>query len=91
MAQKRRTNDSCCRKVIMKELLTYILKGITGVDIAVEEKEENDMTIFTVFAPKEVIGRIIGKNGKSIHAIKTVLKIRAMKEDRKIDIVVQEE
>lgn len=75
----------------MKELLSHILKGITGTDIAVEEKEEDDMTIFTVFAPKDIIGRIIGKNGKSIHAIKTVLKIRAMKENKKIDIVVQEE
>ena len=75
----------------MKDLLSYILKGITGVDVAVEEKEEDDMTIFTVFAPKDSIGRIIGKNGKSIHAIKTVLKIKAMKEDKKIDIVVQEE
>ena len=68
----------------MKDLLSYILKGITGSDIAVEEKEEDDMTIFTVFAPVEHIGKIIGKGG-------TILKITAMKENKKIDIVVQEE
>ena len=75
----------------MKDLLSYILKGITGSDIAVEEKEEDDMTIYTVFAPVEHIGKIIGKGGKSNHAIKTILKITAMKENKKIDIVVQEE
>lgn len=74
----------------MKDLLAYILKGITGVEIPVEEKMEDDMIIFTIFAPKDQIGRIIGKGGKSIHSIKNVIKIRAMKEDKKIDILVQE-
>lgn len=74
----------------MKDLLSYILKGMTGTDVPVEEKDEEGMTIFTIFAPKDSIGRIIGKGGKSIHSIKNVLKIRAMKEDKKIDILVQE-
>jgi predicted RNA-binding protein YlqC (UPF0109 family) len=61
----------------IKNLLEYILKGIIkeNEDIVVEEKDENNMTLLEISAPTEKIGQIIGKQGKIIKAIRTIISI----------------
>lgn len=61
----------------IKNLLEYILKGIIkeNEDIVVEEKVENNFTILEISAPTEKIGQIIGKQGKIIKAIRTIIGI----------------
>lgn len=74
----------------MKDALEHILKNIVEGEFTVTEVDENGFTIFKISAPQDQIGRIIGKQGKTINAIKQVLKIQAIKEDRRIDIEVAE-
>jgi uncharacterized protein len=61
----------------IKNLLEYILKGIIkeNEDIVVEEKIENNFTTLEISAPTEKIGQIIGKQGKIIKAIRTIIGI----------------
>jgi hypothetical protein len=61
----------------IKNLLEYILKGIIkeNEDVIVEEKVENNFTILEISAPTEKIGQIIGKQGKIIKAIRTIIGI----------------
>lgn len=74
----------------MKELLEYMLKNILEKDFSVTEEDENGFIVYKVTASQDEIGKIIGKGGKTINALKNILKIRAIKEDKKIDIQVAE-
>jgi uncharacterized protein len=61
----------------IKETLEYILQSITQKEdnITVEEHLENDLNIFEITAPKEIIGKIIGKEGKIIKSIRSILNL----------------
>lgn len=61
----------------IKNLLEYILKGIIkeSDDVLVEEKIENNITLLEISAPSEKIGQVIGKEGKIIKAIRTIIGI----------------
>jgi len=72
----------------MKELLNHIVTSIVDAPekIMVDEKEVDGMVEFTVHAPQEEIGKIIGKEGKVIRAIRNVVRILAIKQHKKIHI-----
>ena len=73
----------------MKELLEYILTTILeDKNVTVEEIDEDGVTVLKIYAPQDQIGRIIGKGGKTINSLKNILKIKAIKEDKKIDVQV---
>lgn len=75
----------------MKVLLEYILKRtIDNENITVTESEVEGSTILTINAPQEEIGRIIGKGGKVINAMKQLVKIQAIKENKRVEINVEE-
>ncbi len=74
----------------MKDLLSHIVTSITGAKIDVAEDASDGVINFTLSVPKEQIGIVIGRGGNTINAIKNVLKIRAIKEDVRIDIQVTE-
>ena len=75
----------------MKDLLTYILEQtVPEANATVESEEDNGFLRLTVSVPQEYMGKIIGKGGKNISAIKNVLKIRAIKEGKKVEVDVVE-
>ncbi len=75
----------------MKDLLTFIIENILPeTDVKIEETEDDGYVKLTVHAPQEYIGRIIGKNGKTINSIKNIVKIKAIKENKRVDIEVLE-
>ena len=61
----------------IKETLDYILKAIISESdqISTEEHQEGEMTIFEISAPTELVGRVIGKEGKIIKSIRTILNL----------------
>jgi len=75
----------------MKKLATYLVHGITGnSDIKIDENKDGDRTELIVKAPKEFIGLIIGKGGRTIKAIRNVLRIKATLEKKGVFINVEE-
>ena len=77
----------------MKDVLLDIIKAVVENQEAIEIKEETqeDGTInFVVTVAKEDMGRIIGKNGKVIRAIRTVMKIPAIKNNTRIFVTLAE-
>lgn len=75
----------------MIDLLTYIAKSITGKDeIEITEEEVNGQKIYTIKTPKEVMGILIGKQGRTIHAIRLLARARAIKEQTSIRIELEE-
>jgi hypothetical protein len=76
----------------MRELLEYILTQTFSnpeITVSESESEEGDI-ILTIHAPQEEIGKIIGKGGKVINAMKQLVKIQAIKENKRVEINVEE-
>jgi len=74
----------------MQELLTYMLDSIIEGEYTVTEEDQDGFIVYKITAPQDQIGRVIGKNGKTINALKNILKIRAVKENKKVDIQIAE-
>jgi len=73
----------------MRDLLEYILKNILdSSDFVVEEKEENGSKNFTITLPKELMGLVIGKGGKTVRAIRNLLRVRATLEKKAVFLEV---
>ncbi len=75
----------------MKDLLTFILKEITKKDdFEIKEEVNGDFIRFTVLAPKEIMGIIIGREGRTIKSIRNLLKVRATLEKKAVSVSVEE-
>lgn len=75
----------------MLKLLEYLVKKITGNnEVKITENEQEGTSVYTVSAPKEVMGLLIGKEGKTIRAIRSLARARAIIEQQKVFIAVQE-
>lgn len=74
----------------MKELLQYILAEITSNPdaIVIEEKQENDETVYEVSVDEEDKGVVIGKGGMNIKAIRNIVSIVARRENKRVYIKV---
>jgi predicted RNA-binding protein YlqC (UPF0109 family) len=74
----------------MKNLLEFLLIHLVDYpdQVGVEHREEGDTDIYVLTVAPEDMGRVIGKNGKIINAIRTHARVRAVKENRHISIVL---
>ncbi len=61
----------------IKETLEYIVKAILPETetVTINETTENNTHILEIDAPTEVVGKIIGKEGKIIKAIRSILSL----------------
>ncbi len=75
----------------MKEFLEYALKLIVDnpEEINIEENVLDETSVnFIIHAKSEDIGKIIGKEGKIIQALRNLLKILAVKENKQVHLEV---
>jgi hypothetical protein len=76
----------------MKDTLHFIVSAIVDNPdaVVVDEHEEEDILNFTITVAPEDMGKVIGKEGKVIRSIRNIMKIKAMKFDRRIKISLAE-
>lgn len=76
----------------MKDALEYILSSIVEKKdkISIAQDSEDDMINFRISVDKDDMGRVIGKNGKIIRAIRNVMKIPAIKQNKRINVLLEE-
>jgi len=76
----------------MKEILEYILKSIVDKEEGVEVLEDENQGIInlTVKVDPSEMGKVIGKEGKVIRAIRNVMKIPAIKQNIRIVVTLEE-
>lgn len=76
----------------MKDILEFIVSSIVENKdkVSITEEMEDDIQTLKITVDKEDMGRIIGKNGKIIRAIRNVMKIPAIKQNKRINILLEE-
>jgi predicted RNA-binding protein YlqC (UPF0109 family) len=59
----------------MKELITYIAQSLVDRpdDVEVSEVEGNQTTVLELKVAKEDLGKVIGKQGRTAQAMRTIL------------------
>lgn len=65
----------------MKELITYIAKALVDKpeDVSVNEVEGEKTTILELKVAPENLGKVIGKQGRTARAMRTILSATATK------------
>jgi predicted RNA-binding protein YlqC (UPF0109 family) len=76
----------------MRELLEYLAQGLVDhpEEVSVEQFEEDDGTIVLELCVADGdYGQVIGRGGRTAHALRTVVKAAAVGEKRRVlvDIV----
>ncbi|WP_124727619.1 KH domain-containing protein [Staphylospora marina] len=70
----------------MKDLVEYIVRSLVEDPerVSVRERVQGDTVIFEVTVAPGDKGKVIGKNGRFIKAIRTVVGAAAWKENRQV-------
>ncbi|MCI8421472.1 MAG: KH domain-containing protein [Clostridia bacterium] len=76
----------------MEELVRFIVNELVDNKEAFEVKSqvEDGITVINIYAEKEEIGKIIGKQGRIAKAIRTIVKAGSGKDSRKVSVEIIE-
>ncbi|HBB76705.1 MAG: hypothetical protein A2186_02400 [Candidatus Levybacteria bacterium RIFOXYA1_FULL_41_10] len=76
----------------MKDTLNFIVSSIVSNpdSVSIDEAEVDGVINFTIRVAKDDMGKVIGKEGKVIKAIRNVMKIPAIKQEKRIQIALEE-
>ncbi len=76
----------------MKDLLISITKGLVdnpdAVSVAVDEPNEEGVTVYHLHVAEEDMGRVIGKQGRIAKAIRVVMRAAAARNNAKISMEI---
>ena len=76
---------------IMQELVTHIAKGLVDQpdEVATTMSEEDETVTIKLSVAQDDLGKVIGKQGRTARAMRTLLSTAAEKEGKKsrLDIV----
>jgi len=78
----------------MKEFLLFLVKNLVNNpdDVSVEEKiDSNGFINLELKVNPEDLGLIIGKEGKVIKSLRNLLKVKAIIEKKRINLVLVED
>ena len=74
----------------MKELLLFIVKRLTEKPdaVSVSEFQDGDTDVLKLVVAEEDKGKVIGKQGKVIKAIRSVVGVAAVKAGKKVAVEI---
>jgi len=74
----------------MKNLLEYILIHLVDHpdEVVIDETKDEQGAIYVIHVHSEDVGRVIGKGGSVIQAIRQIARVRAIKEGERVRIDV---
>lgn len=71
----------------MKDLVEYLAKALVDRpdEVSVDEFEEDDGTIvFELTVADDDVGKVIGRNGRTVNALRTVIRAAAVRHNRRV-------
>ena len=74
----------------MKDTLQFIVSSIVDNpdEVSIDEQQEDGITNLTITVNTNDIGKVIGKEGKVIRSIRNIMKIKAIKLGRRINVTI---
>jgi uncharacterized protein len=74
----------------MKELVEYLVKSLVDSpqEVLIAEEEESGAVLMQLKVADEDLGKIIGKNGNTINAIRTVVQAAASSRKMRVKLDV---
>lgn len=74
----------------MKELIEYIAKSIVNKpeEVVVTEERESDHVTLKLSCAQDDMGRVIGKQGRVAQAMRTLLRVMAVREGVKANLEI---
>lgn len=77
----------------MKDTLLYLVTAIVDHpdDIVIDEQPSEGRTIYVLHVNQEDMGKIIGKQGRIIRALRDLIKLMAAKQNQYVDIELAED
>jgi predicted RNA-binding protein YlqC (UPF0109 family) len=76
----------------MKELIEYVAKSLVDKpeSVSLEQKMEGNLTVLELKVAKDDYGKIIGKQGRTIKALRTLVSASCAKNGLKYSLEVVE-
>lgn len=76
----------------MKEFIIFLIKGIVKNpdEVVVTETEAQGETVYSVKVHPDDMGFVIGKEGRNIKSIRNMAKAKAIKDNVRINVVLEE-
>jgi uncharacterized protein len=70
----------------MEDLLAYIAQGLVDrpEEVTVESFEEDDALVLELSVAEDDTGKVIGRNGRTVSAIRTVMRACGARQDRRV-------
>ncbi|HON86915.1 MAG: KH domain-containing protein [Firmicutes bacterium] len=77
---------------MLKDLVTYIAKSIVDYpdQVEVNEVEGERAVVFELRVAPEDMGKVIGKKGRVIHAVRALVQAAAAKEGKRATVEILE-
>jgi len=74
----------------MKDLIAYIAKSVVNNpdDVEVREKRYGREIIYTLDVAQGDMGRVIGKQGRMANAMRTLLRVSAVKAGKRVSLEI---
>ncbi|MCL6428599.1 hypothetical protein LT335_00138 [Spiroplasma sp. JKS002669] len=76
-------------KIVEELIAPILLEEINQIEIRQLDKTENEIEII-ILAPKKFFKQLVGKNGKIIQALTTLVNLKAEMNDQKVKITINE-
>lgn len=76
----------------MKDTLIFFVSFLVDHpdEVVVDERVDGDATILTIHTNPEDIGKVIGKSGRIIRALRDLMKVIAAKRNMYVDVEIAE-
>ncbi len=77
----------------MKKLVEFIITSIVDSPekVSINESNEKGYTNLLVSVDPQDMGKVIGKKGQIIRSIRNLLKVKAMKEGKKVILTLKDQ
>jgi predicted RNA-binding protein YlqC (UPF0109 family) len=74
----------------MRELVEYLAQSLVDEPeaVQVDEVESGRVTIYEVSVAEDDVGKLIGRQGKVIRAVRTLVKASATRQGTRVDVDV---
>jgi uncharacterized protein len=70
----------------MEDLLAFVVKGLVDRpdEVSVESFEEDDALVLELHVADDDTGKVIGRSGRTVNAIRTVMRACGAKQGRRV-------